>query len=113
MMIAMLVLPFLISSSSSVADTPYVEIVPDRYTFQGQAVVAGWDVLPFACCVASVAPTNSGILMLFSSGDLVLAIGDSKPRSFLPVELVANDDGRLDNAGRGSAGNPVPFSFFF
>ena len=84
------------SSSGSVADKPYVEIVPDRYTFAGEPAVAGWSTIPAPCCVESALATRAGMLLLMSSGDLLLAVGDARPRRFEAVELIAANSSTID-----------------
>ena len=54
-------------------DAPYVEIVPQRYTFQNTTAVAGWGVIPADCCIAQVLPTKLGTLLLSDHGGLLLA----------------------------------------
>ena len=54
-------------------DAPYVEIVPDRYTFNDQPAVYNWGTVPAPCCVAQAVPASDDVLLLMDSGGLLLA----------------------------------------
>ena len=64
-----------------------VEIVTDRYTFEGQPAISGWGVIPAPCCVAQASATASGMLLLMTSGEMLLAQGEATPRRFVKVAL--------------------------
>jgi hypothetical protein len=66
------------------SDAPYVEIQPDRYTFQGLAPVAGWGIVPASCCVAQAISTREDTLLLMDSGELLLAHPQIQPGSPRP-----------------------------
>lgn len=76
-------------SASPVADVPYIEIVPDRYTFEGQSPVFGWGVVPSQCCVSQAVtiPRDDGTLLLMDSGKLLLAQRLGYTRTFTPVTV--------------------------
>ena len=60
-------------AAEAAVDEPYIEIVPDRYTFLGQPRVEGWGVVPAPCCVTQASGTSHGMLLLMTSGELLLA----------------------------------------
>jgi len=98
-----------VAAAQAAADEPYIEIVPDRYTFLGQPRVEGWGVVPTPCCVAQASGTSHGMLLLMTSGELLLAqsteneqlkLGGSASRRFERVaklspnsSLLVGDDG--------------------
>ena len=80
----------------AVPDTPYVEIVPDRYTFQDQPVIEGWGMVPAKCCVTQALPqADGGTVLMMDSGKLLLAHARAPdtlgaPRSFSKVDHVSS-----------------------
>lgn len=84
-----------------------MEIVPDRYTFEGQTAVAGWGVVPAKCCVAQATATSSGMLLLMADGQLLLADGSASPRKFSPVPVSGGTLGVNASLLIGSDGMPI------
>lgn len=72
-------------------DSEYVEILSDRYTFEGQPPVAGWGVVPAPCCVLQIIPQGSNDLLLMDSGKILVAElqnETSAHRHFIEVKMV-------------------------
>jgi hypothetical protein len=84
-----------------------IEIVPDRYTFKGQPIVAGWGVVPAECCVAQASSTSGGMLLLMTSGDLLFAQGASAPRTFAAVPVTRGVIGANASLILNAAGLPI------
>ena len=63
--------------------------MPDRYTFAGETAVSGWGTVPAPCCVAQASGTASGVLLLMTSGALLMAAGPggTSPRKFTAVPV--------------------------
>jgi hypothetical protein len=89
-------------------DAPYVEVVPDRYTFEGEAVVFGWGVVPAPCCVAQIsdgaaaAAKPPGTLLLLDSGRLLLATKGPNHREFSPISITGSLAGNSTGFSAGS-----------
>ncbi len=84
--------------------------MPDRYTFEGQPVIAGWGVVPAKCCVAQATSTASGMLLLMTDGTLLLAQGSTSPRTFSPVQVTGGRIGENASLIVGSSGMPIGFA---
>ena len=87
--VASLLLHLLPAIAQQVADTPYLEIVPDRYTFEGAQPIYGWGVVPAKCCVAQLLVCNGTTLLFMKSGELLLATGTHGARVFTRVSMDA------------------------
>ena len=84
-----------------------IEIVPDRYSFEGQPVVSGWGVVPAKCCVSQATGTRAGVLLVMTDGELLLASGSSSPRVFSHVPVSGGKIGANASLLIGSGGMPI------
>jgi len=93
-----LLLPWLPAATAPQSE-PYVEIVPDRYTFRGGPQVYGWGTVPAECCVVqilSLATTplldghdDGAVLLTLDSGGIMLARSAAGRRVFSHVAVTS------------------------
>eukprot|EP01051_Picozoa_sp_SAG22_P008563 SAG22_NODE_660_length_8069_cov_7.799951_5_plen_670_part_00 len=85
-----------------------VEIVPDRYTFADETAVSGWGTVPAPCCVAQASGTASGVLLLMTSGNLLMAAGPggTSSRKFTAVPVKGDRIGPNSTLILGEDGMP-------
>ena len=87
-------------------DEPYVEIVPDRYTYEGEREVWGWGIIPAPCCAEEASGTAHGVLLRMSGGELLLSRGAASPRQFVKVAVAGPPIGRNASLITGADGVP-------
>ena len=101
------------SSAPSAVDAPYIELVPDRYTFEGVQPIAHWGSVPSECCVVQSIVLNGTMLLLMDHGSLLRVSGSAGAREFTSVKLTGvdtfpNGSRLISSAGRGLIGYARP-----
>ena len=114
LLLALLLAPAPVVSDGPAPDAHYVEVLPDRYTFAGDAAVYGWGVVPEPCCVAAVTSAAAGgTLLLMNSGRLLLAspaIGGARDRTFSSVSFTGGPGPSSGSKLATSDGVPTAFA---